>query len=237
MIMNKKSILMQAGLLMGLTLSFASCDDILGEWDRPTPQTEVPATETAKYLVWNSTSKALEAQDIPSGYISMTNTTTEWNGNYIVDSDVDIMGDVTISGDVNIILKDGKTLTVHYKVAGDHKLCIFAQSKDAATAGKLDFAAESAAEGSDALNVGELQIHGGVINASGRASSSSAGGEGIETSGKLYIYAGTVKAYGGAASGASGNGGTAISCLGKDFQICLADVTRPLQEMELLQQA
>lgn len=222
--MNKKSILMQAGLLMGLTLSFTSCDELTGELDNPTPQTPA-AVETQKYLVWNATSKALEEQDfVVSDYTPMTSATTEWKGNYIVDSDVDIAADVTLTGDVNIILKDGKTLNVHGKVAGDYKLCIYSQSSDAATAGAFEVAPETAGSGS-ALAIKDLEIHGGNIIASGHGNSSAGGDDGITTSGKLYIYAGTVKAYGGAASGASGNGGTAISCLGKDFQICLADVT------------
>lgn len=208
--------LLGGALLLALPLFLTSCNDIIGDLDNPISSPSTPSAPAIKYLVWNTSTEQLEEKELPSDYTSMTATTTEWKGNYIVDSDIDIVSDVTISGDVNIILKDGKTLNVHGKVAGDYKLCIFALSSDAATAGTFDVAPEAAGSGS-ALAVKELEIHGGNIIAGGHGNSSGAGDDGIKTTGKLYIYAGTVEATGGAGAGASNKGGNGIEAKDKIY--------------------
>ena len=196
--------LLGGALLLALPLSLTSCNDIIGDLDNPISSPSTPSTPAIKYLVWNTSTEQLEEKELPSDYTSMTATTTEWKGNYIVDSDIEIASDVTLTGDVNIVLKDGVTLEIHGNAAGEYKLCIYAQSSDAA--GKFRVGSESTPTGS-ALAVKELEIHGGDIFASGRSNSSAAGDDGITTSGKLYIYAGTVMAYGGDSNGYAGGDG------------------------------
>lgn len=227
-----KNILAAAALL-ALPIAFTSCEDVLGHWEKPVPATPVATTEEPavvasadQYLEWSTTDNKLVAQDIPAGYITMESSTTTWNSNYIVESNVTIDGNVTITGDANIILKDGVTLTVNGRVAGDNKLCIFAQNSDATAAGKLVIAPTSGAgSASSALSVSELQIHGGDITATGHNNSSAAGDEGLTTSGKMFFYAGKVTANGGSATGASGNGGIGINCKGVECHIYKAEVT------------
>ena len=111
-------------------------------------------------------------------------------------------------------------------MAGDNKLCIFAQNSDATAAGKLVIAPTSeAGSASSALSVSELQIHGGDITATGHENNSTAGDEGLTTSGRMFFYAGKVTAKGGSAKGGSGNGGIGINCNGVECHIYKAEVT------------
>jgi len=231
--MKQAKNILAAAALLALPIAFTSCEDVLGHWEKPVPATPVATTEEPavvaaadQYLEWSTTDNKLVAQDIPTGYVSMTDGLTPWNGNYIVESDVTISTDVSISGDVNIILKDGYTLTVKGHVDGNHKLCIFAQNSDATAAGKLVIAPTSmAGSASSALSVSELQIHGGDITATGHDNSSADGDDGLKTSGKMFFYAGKVTAKGGSATGGSGNGGIGINCNGVECHIYKAEVT------------
>ena len=222
-----------AMMILAGAMCLTSCEDILGQWDKPTPATpaagavdETIAAAPGEYLEWSTADSKLVIKDIPAGYTSMTNATTSWNGNYIVDSDVTIDNDVTISGDVNIILKDGFTLKVNKRVSGAYKLCIFAQNSDAASAGKLVIEPDAAAtSSSSALSVAELQIHGGNITATGHDNASSYDGDdGIKTSGKLFVYSGKVTATAGAHSGGSNMGGIGINCGGNELHVYKAEV-------------
>ena len=229
--MKQVKNILAAAALLALPIAFTSCEDILGHWEKPVPATPVATTEEPavvaaadQYLEWSTTDNKLVAQDIPAGYFSMTDGTTTWNGNYIVESNVTIGSNVNISGDVNIILKDGYTLTVKGRVNGEYKLCIFAQNSDASAAGKLVIT-PTAGSGSSALSVSELQIHGGDITATGHENSSGAGDDGLKTTGKMFIYAGKVTATGGAHTGGSTSGGIGINCNGVECHIYKAEVS------------
>lgn len=229
--MMKKSYLhLVGGALLCLTMMLASCgnaDNALEEIINGGGEGGGSST-TKTYLKWDDGTQALKATSFPETYKTMTATETTWSGTYIVEDNISINEDVTLGGDVDIVLCDGKTLTVKAKISGTYNLNIYAQSTDVATAGKLDVA-PTGTSGTDAINVKGLQIHGGTIEATGTknsASSSEIGGDGITTTGIITIYSGKVTATGGYASGSvSGTGGRGISCEGKEITIYQAEVT------------
>lgn len=120
---------------------------------------------------------------IPGEATAMTNETTTWtDGTYVVSGNVTITGDVTVSAStaVNLILKDRASLTVNGTITGGNTLNIFGQEL---STGKLTVNANDINVG-----VGNLNIHGGIINVP-------ASMQGIETM-NLNIYHGTVTTAG-----------------------------------------
>ena len=109
-------------------------------------------------------------------------------------SDVTIDGDVTLSGDVNLILCDGKTLTVNGSIMTEfdgsytpvNSLAAYAQSGGT---GALNITPSADAPGIYAKN---LDIHGGVITATVYGNEA-----GLESSNEMNIYAGTINTAGG----------------------------------------
>lgn len=211
-----KSILV-AGMLLTTTLVFTSCegalDDIFGEWDKPSGGANAGATsaDVVTYLKWDDATKALKATPLPGSYKTMTATETTWSGTYVVDQDVEIADDVTLGGDVDLIILDGKTLSlatnkkIEY-LEETYTLSIFGQS-EGSDAGKLQVSVlgystsstygtlnihsgivnATATEGNTAIHVGKLNIYGGTVVAEGE-------NKGFEIVGDLKIYGGDVKA-------------------------------------------
>lgn len=228
--MMKKSYLhLVGGVLLCLTMIFSSCgnaDNALEEIINGGGEGGGSST-TKTYLKWDDGTQALKATSFPETYKTMTATETTWSGTYIVEDNISINEDVTLGGDVDIVLCDGKTLTVKAKISGTYNLNIYAQSTDVATAGKLDVA-PTGTSGANAINVKGLQIHGGTIEATGAKNTvtSGTGGYGITTTGKIIFYAGKVTATGGdSTDGFSDNGGRGISCGGNEITIYQAEVT------------
>jgi hypothetical protein len=121
--------------------------------------------------------------EIPAGATAVTSGTNAWtDGTYVVSGNVTIDGNVTVSGStaVNLILKDGASLTVNGTITGGNTLNIYGQEL---SSGKLTVNANDINVG-----VGNLNIHGGIINVP-------ASMQGIETM-DLNIYHGTVTTAG-----------------------------------------
>ena len=114
-----KQTLLSGAMILALSLAFTSCDDILGEWDRPAPVTPTPTPEptptlSKNYRVYTS-GTAYTDEAIPDGATVVESSAADvtWPaGTYVVSSDVSITGKITLDGNVNLILCDGKTLTV-----------------------------------------------------------------------------------------------------------------------------
>ncbi|MBO5632690.1 MAG: hypothetical protein J5965_26860 [Aeriscardovia sp.] len=186
-------------------MSLTSCDpyldDILGEWSRPTPGGNVtpdtggdstPAAAPT-YLKWNDGTQVLEAVEIPDAP-SMTSTTTTWSGTYIVSEDVTIDDDVTLGGDVDLIILDGKTLTLtddHWITASSntYTLNIYGQSTTTG-AGKL---VVNTTNQDRSINVesGTVNIHSGIVSATATKDHSIA-----VWSKNMNVYGGEVEAKG-----------------------------------------
>ena len=166
---------------------------------------------------------------------SITNTTTKWKDDwYAVVENATVANQITVTGNVNLILSDGCKLEAkNVKVAAGSSLTIWGQSTGS---GKL---VATAADGSGYAGIGgadsdcgTIIVNGGTVTATGgsklRADVSteafmqlSYGGAGIGGSidhkpGTVVINRGTVTATGG--SGGAGIGGGAIS-RGNDAQV------------------
>ena len=87
-----------------------------------------PADNT--YLKWDADQKKLVKTDIQAPYTTVTSSTTTWPaGTYVVEDDVTISGTITLTGDVELIIKDAK-LTVNQITGGSNKynLSIYGQA-------------------------------------------------------------------------------------------------------------
>ena len=188
-------------LLLSLSMSLTSCEDILGHWEKPTPNPITPDTggdstpaAAPTYLKWNDGTQALEAVEIPDAP-SMTSTTTTWSGTYIVSEDVTIDDDVTLGGDVDLIILDGKTLTLtddHWITAStnNYTLNIYGQSTTTG-AGKLVVNTTTSKIRSIYVESGTINIHSGIVSATATKDHSSA-----VRSKNMNIYGGEVEAKG-----------------------------------------
>lgn len=167
-----KSILV-AGLLLTTTLVFTSCDgafdDIFGEWDKPAANTNTntdSSTESANtYRVYTS-GTAFTPETIPtSGVTTEANITNTWSGDIVISAAKTLDGDVTLAGDVNLIIKDGAELKVNGTIKGggaadeDYSLNIYGQSE---STGKLTIDGQAQQNN---IHVKSLEFHGGVLTA------------------------------------------------------------------------
>ena len=152
-------------------------------------------------------------------------------GWYLVYDDLTINDRVSLTGDVNLILKDGKTLTSvkGISVPSTASLTIYAQSNSEATAGKLLITdPEMFFSGigndyklSDRDSHGNITIVGGVIEAKGGISGAAIGSAlSASQGGNIVVKGGFVTANGtgggaGIGSGANTDGGTVTISGGK----------------------
>lgn len=181
-------------LLLTLPLFVTSCEDVLGEWSRPTPQIPVPEPSVT-YYVWNPTTNAFEEKTV-TGITTLSETTTSWSGVCVVDKDVTIDGDVTATGDVELIIVDGAKLTINGKIVTASDLKIYGQK---AQSGQI--VVNNTATG-NALEAKGLEIGGVVVNVTAPTTLSDFA---IRTQGKTVIYAGNVTTTGGHAIFVDGN--------------------------------
>ena len=140
------------------------------------------APSTNSYRVYTS-GTAYTDESIPAGATAVETSAAAvtWSaGTYVVSNDVSIAGDITLSGDVNLILCDGKTLTVTGKIiGGSQSFKIYGQT---ASTGKLTI---DGGAGNYNIVVKDLQIHGGDITGTNSD-------QAIETNGALKIYHGNI---------------------------------------------
>lgn len=128
-------------------------------------------------------------ESIPSTATTLTGTVTPGNlaaGTYVVSGTATCAGDLTLTGDVNLILKDGASLTVNGIISGSDNsasLRIFGQSL---STGKL--IVDSGGDWVD-INVEDLEIHGAIVNTINADQT-------IETNGLFTIYNGEITAVG-----------------------------------------
>ena len=122
--------------------------------------------------------------EIPGGATTVTSEMKTWDaGTYVVSGDVTIDGNVSCSGDISLILKDGASLTINGTfTAYGSAINIYGQEL---STGKLDVVAADINLVAESIN-----IHGGIITVT-------EGGvmQGIEGA-DINIYHGTVTAAG-----------------------------------------
>ena len=167
---------------------------------------------------------------VPGTFTSLTSSTTNWNGWYVVRGNTTISGRITVNGTANLILCDGATLTASsgITVNSGNTLNIFAQSAGTGTLNAYGYSYEfedpgiefedpgmmmpeygAAIGGLSYSNCGTVNIHGGNIRADANENWYCPGIGGQEGNcGSITIYGGTVYARGGNMAGGIGYGGS-----------------------------
>lgn len=195
---NVLNALLGGALLLSAPL-FTSCQDILGEWDRPTPASGGSGGSASKgieYVAYSvSGTTATPSTETVTDYTDITGAITELTADkpYVVKSDVTITGNITLSGNAKIILCDGATLTINghindtydglYKL--NNSLAIFGQSTGT---GKI--VVKTTADDDYPITAKDITIHGGLVEVTATGAST----EAIFTQNDLVIYNGTVTA-------------------------------------------
>ncbi len=202
---NVLNALLGGALLLSAPL-FTSCQDILGEWDRPTPASGGSGGSSAAegtYIVYTAPGT--------SSSVAIPSTATAWNftsgnvpaGTYYVEGSFTSTGALALLGDVNLILKDGATLTIQNGIAGwddpdtpadlTYSLNVYAQSAGTSM-GKLIVNNDTPVSNEAyAIRVKSMTVHGGQIDATGNTSNAAATyGVAFEVKEKLTVYDGVV---------------------------------------------
>ena len=172
---------------------------------------KVTVKEAKPYLKWNGTQ--LVETPMPTTYTKVQNSTwhVTWSaGTYVVEGQVKIDGQITLNGDVELIIKDGAKLTVNGYINGNSKnLSIYGQAKKS---GQLDVKCAY----DDAISsLTTLEVHSAKVTATsyqsgrggfgvigtfkdGSVEATGKAGYGIylNEGGKMNIYGGEVKAEG-----------------------------------------
>ena len=180
------------------------------------------AVDPAKaYMKWDANQKKLVETAIPTTANKVQNSDQDVNwaaGTYVVDGEVTITGTITLSGDVNLIIKDGAKLTAQ-KISGNKNLSIYGQAQmtgelvvdnsgdDATTSIKtLEVHSAKVKATSSGNNRGgffyteTFNVYGGSVDAENTAADGGYG-IGLKAGGFMNIFGGEVKAVG------KGNGG------------------------------
>ena len=167
------------------------------------------------YLTWDADQKKLVATEIPTTATKVENADAGVNweaGTYVVDGDVTIKGNIRLSGDVNLIIKDDATLTANKIQGGNKNLRIYGQANRSGqlvvnsttdaisniTTLEVHSAKVTASASTNIcggfLGITTFNVYGGLVDAKGTGSN----GYGItlHENGSLNIYGGEVKAEG-----------------------------------------
>ena len=138
---------------------------------------------SSTYRVYTS-GTAYTDEAIPAGATAVETSAAAvtWSaGTYVVSSDASIGGNITLSGDVNLILCDGKELTVSGTINGG--AAAFNIYGQASGTGKLTIDGGNTNQYN--IVVKDLQIHGGVFTGTNSD-------QAIETNNTLKIYHGNI---------------------------------------------
>ena len=197
-------LLLGGALLLSLPMFLTSCEDILGEWDKPAPVNVTPddggttsgTIAYVKYTVSGTTATPSDQQLAEGTYTVVTADLAELTADkpYVVNDDITIGHDVTISDDAEIVICDGKTLTINGKLSvvdqtdPTKNLKLYGQTGKTGTL-KVTNAETTAAV--KAICVKGLEVHGACINSTSQSSSS---GQAIHVHGDFNLYDGTITA-------------------------------------------
>ena len=168
------------------------------------------------YLKWDDGQKALVATEIPTTFttVESANASVIWSaGTYVVEGNVTIGGTIALTGDVDLIIKDGAKLTVNNRISGGNKnLSIYGQANQTGQLvvnysdgdairdiTKLEVhscqvTATSSLDNCGGFFIGTFNVYGGSVDAEN--TSTDEGGYGIWVNGPMNIYGGDVKAVG-----------------------------------------
>ena len=162
------------------------------------------------------TTEGLTVTPITAGTASLT------SGWYVVDSNVTRNGTITVSGNVNLILMDGFTLSVTgspdnagMRVSPGNSLSIYGQAGGIGTlttqGGPNGAGIGSGKYTTSGSPCGTININGGTVNATGGSSGAGIGGGLRGSGGTITLNGGTIYATGGTNSAGIGGGYNAVS--------------------------
>ena len=146
------------------------------------------------YLTWDADQKKLVATEMPTTYKTVQNSNEDvtWEaGTYVVEGEVTINGRITLTGDVDLIIKDGATLTANKIIGENHKLYIYGQAQ---MTGEL---VVNCSNGDAIRELSTLEVHSAKVTATSSVNASG----GIGEIGTFNVYGGSVDAKGTVASG------------------------------------
>ena len=173
------------------------------------------AVDPAKaYMKWDADQKKFVATEIPESFTTVTSSTMTWEaGTYVVEGEVNITGTIELSGDVDLIIKDGAKLTAQGINGASKNLSIYGQANQSGqlvvgnsgtdaisyiTTLEVHSAEVTAASSSDYcggfFNIFEFNVYGGSVDA--KCTGSNGLGIGLIENGSMNIYGGEVKAEG-----------------------------------------
>ncbi len=148
-------------------------------------------------------------QTAGSATVVESSTTTWSTGWYVVNSNVTISSRVTVSGEVNLILADGYTLTASQGITvdGSNSLTIYGQAGGTGTLTATTKTEGTAGIGGGFVGAGgTITINGGTVEATGGSNAAGIGGGASGAGGTITINGGTVTATGGSAAAGIGGG-------------------------------
>lgn len=195
-------LLLGGAFMLSLPMFLTSCQDILGEWDKPAPVNVIVtpdgdgggSTEGIAYVKYTvSGTTATPSNETATTYTELKGTLSSSSltaGTYVVTEDATLTGTLTLTGDVDLIICDGKTLDITGQISGDdgsytfpYSLNIYGQSGETGTLILNTSTAEHA------LECNKLSIHGVKVNA---GSTEAMVGQVLFTESDLNIFGGNV---------------------------------------------
>lgn len=174
--------LLGAAIMMVLPLSFTSCEDILGHWEKPVADVFTPTT----FKVFNPQTNMYEKMDLsiynfttltPKNVAGLLSSGTLSAGKYIVEGNVNYNGTVNVGGDgkLELYIQDNASFTITGGLnAGDIEGIKIAGQKDGT--GKLTITTDG-----DGITAKTLTIDGGKLTVEGGGYGAKLGNEGTLT--------------------------------------------------------
>ncbi len=188
--------------------------DIFFEGDGTITGTKLSMPEVS-YLAWDDSKQNWE-NGTRSDYIPVNTGTISWGDAtqerwYVVSGDVTVSSQITVTGDVHLILTNNCVLTVENGIAvnGDNSLTIYAQStgEDMGRLTATHKTGYCAGIGSnEGFSGGAITIYGGSITATGGTFGAGIGGGNRGDGGAITIYGGSITANGGTSGAGIGGG-------------------------------
>ncbi len=180
---------------------------------------ETPITESLTLKpVWTIAATYVNAEGNPQSTEArpVFADTEVWSGGwYAFVEDIEIKSRVTVRGDVNLILGDGKNLDVSAGICVEQgsSLTIWAQEDGNGALTAIGQSHRAGIGSDDQIHAGIITIYGGTVTTTGGTNAAGIGGGYRHDGGNITIHGGTVKATGGSSGagiggGSGGKGGT-----------------------------
>ena len=177
------------------------------------------STDSITYIKrsWNGT-KVVESEEPCTSYELLHNSNSSWyyigqDGEttwYVAQGNITMNGTtLSVRGNVNIILCDDADVTIKdgIEVKNGNSLTIYGQKKGTGKLYAKNNDKDAGIGCGPNSGIGEITIHGGVIEAHGGKYGAGIGsGDGRQMNSRIIIYGGDIKAYGGAYGAGIGSG-------------------------------